>query len=390
MMPRTLTVWLAAICAVVTLCVQPARAAARAIEDGDAISDGSDIVLPALERSHDDGPYFFYRGRTYGSEALISPARLIINGGFGITQLENRDNRITAIDYETGWRNVMRNLGSPVAAIEVHGWSDFFEREIIPVSFNSSRAQYWPNYMQHLIGGGMSYRMIAEWYRYNDYPSPRLLSGATMAAYHLLNEVVENDSYVGYRTDPIADIYVFDPLGILLFSSDRVAGFFSHRLHMADWSYQPSINPSNGRLENNGQNFAMKLDIPRLDRWQLFYHYGTHGEGGLSYRFHGDESISVGAGLTANDLLEIAEGVQTVSFGAAGGIFYDRDNSLLASLLFARSKDYRVRFNVYPGWLGFGRFAPGFWVADSRESGVGLGLTLNFPTTLPLGLAGGI
>jgi hypothetical protein len=374
-----------AVCAAATLLMTRAPSAV-AIESGDAMAD---VVVP-VHRSRDDGPYYFYHGRNYGSEALINPIRLIINGGYGITQLENRDNRITKIDYETGWRNVWRNLGSPVAAIEVRGWGDFFEREIIPVSINSNRAQYWPNYTQHLFGGGMSYRLYAEWYRYNDYPSPRLMSAATMAVYHLLNEVVENDGYVGYRTDPIADIYVFDPLSILLFSSDRAARFFSQTLHMADWSYQTSINPSNGRLENNGQNFVMKFDIPRLKRWQLFYHFGTHGEGGLSYRFRDRETISVGAGLTANDLLEIAEGVQTVSFGAAGGIFYDRDNSLLASLLFARSKDNRVRFNVYPGWLGFGRFAPGFWVADSRESGTNFGITLNFPTTLPLGLAGGL
>jgi hypothetical protein len=363
---------------------------AHAIGSGEAEeAPMADIILP-LQRSRDDGPYYFYHGRNFGSESLVNPIRLIINGGFGITQLENRDNRITEIDYETGWRNVWRNVGSPIAAIEVHGWSDFFQREIIPVSVNSHNAQYWPNYMQHLFGGGMSYRMYSEWYRYHGYPSPRLMSGATMAVYHLLNEVVENDGYVGYRTDPIADLYVFDPLSIVLFSSDRATRFFAETLHMADWSYQPSINPADGRLENNGQNFAMKLDLPWFERWQLFYHFGTHGEGGLSYKVRSRETVSVAAGLAARDLLEIAEGVQTVSFGVAGGIFYDRDNSLLASLLFARSKDARVRLNVYPGWLGFGRFAPGFWVADGRETGVVMGVTLNFPTTLPLGLAGGM
>jgi len=348
-----------------------------------------DIVLPT-PGPPGDGPYFFYHGRDFGSEALVHPLRLIINGGYGIMQIENRDNRLGEVDYANGWRNVRKNLSHPIKAIEVRGWRDFFEREIIPVSFNSGRAQYWPNYTQHLIGGGMSYRLYLEWYRYHGYPTPRFLSIATLSAYHLLNEVVENDTYDGWTTDPIADLYIFDPLSIVLFSSERVCGFFANTLHMADWSYQPSINPATGRLENNGQNFAMKLALPWTDRWRLFYHFGTHGEGGLSYLFPNGESVSVAAGLKAQDLLEIAEGVQTVSFGVAGGIFYDRENSLLASLLFAKSKDYRVRFNVYPGWLGAGGFAPGFFVADGRETGVVWGVTLNVPTVLPLGMSGGL
>jgi hypothetical protein len=358
-------------------------------EDDAGPDPAGDIVLPT-PGPPGDGPYFFYHGRDFGSEALVHPLRLIINGGYGITQIENRDNRLGEIDYANGWRNVWKNLSHPVTAIEARGWRDFFEREIIPVSINSGRAQYWPNYTQHLIGGGMSYRLYLEWYRYHGYPTPRFLSIATLSAYHLLNEVVENDTYDGWTTDPIADLYIFDPLSMVLFSSERVCGFFANTLHMADWSYQPSINPATGRLENNGQNFAMKLALPWTDHWRLFYHFGTHGEGGLSYLFPNGESVSVAAGLKAQDLLEIAEGVQTVNFGVAGGIFYDRENSLLASLLFAKSKDYRIRFNVYPGWLGAGGFAPGFFVADGRETGVVWGVTLNVPTVLPLGMSGGL
>lgn len=375
---------------VTTLCLGLGSSAAWGEDDAALGPDpAGDIVLPT-PGPPSDGPYFFYHGRDFGSEALVHPLRLIINGGYGITQIENRDNRLGEVDYVNGWRNVWRNLAHPVKAIEARGWRDFFEREIIPVSINSGRAQYWPNYTQHLIGGGMSYRLYLEWYRYHGYPTPRFLSIATLSAYHLLNEVVENDTYEGWTTDPIADLYIFDPLSIVLFSSERVCGFFANTLHMADWSYQPSINPATGRLENNGQNFAMKLALPWTDRWRLFYHFGTHGEGGLSYLFPNGESVSVAAGLKAQDLLEIAEGVQTVNFGVAGGIFYDRENSLLASLLFAKTKDYRVRFNVYPGWLGAGGFAPGFFVADGRETGVVWGVTLNVPTVLPLGMSGGL
>jgi hypothetical protein len=361
-------------------------AADAATADGEGAAE-QDLVLP-VGPSDDDGPYYFYHGRNFGSEALINPLRLIINGGYGIMQIDNRDNRLSGVDYETGWRNLWKNLGSPIKAIEVDGWGDFFEREITPISINSKKAHYWPNYMQHLIGGGMSYRMYVEWYRYHGYPTPKLMSVATMTAYHLLNEVVENDGYEGYTTDPIADLYIFDPLGILMFSSDRVCGFFAHKLNMADWSYQPAIDFSDGSIENQGQNFAMKYKVPWLDRWSFFYHFGTHGEGGLSYRFNDNESVSMALGLRAKDLIDLRDGVKTVDLAVSGGLFYDRGNSLLASLQFARTKDYRIRLNVYPGLVRAGPVSPGLFVADRQERGVIFGVTINFPATLPVGIGG--
>jgi hypothetical protein len=173
-----------------------------------------------------------------------------------------------------------------------------------------------------------------------------------------------------------------------LFSSDRVSGFFAHKLNMADWSYQPVVDFSDGRIENQGQNFAMKYRIPWLDRWSLFYHFGTHGEGGMSYRFNDSESVSVALGLRAKDLIDLREGVKTVDLAISGGIFYDRENSLLASLQFARTKDYRLRFNVYPGLLRAGLVSPGFFVADRRTEGAIFGVTLSFPTTPPVGIGG--
>ena len=384
-MLRRLT-WSLILIAVLGVPGMPAAASTERSES-ESEAEAADVVIP-LGPSRDEGPYFFYHGRNYGSEALINPLRLIINGGYGIMQIDNRDNRITEVDYRTGWRNVWRNLGSPIKAIEVDGWADFFEREIIPVSINSNKAHYWPNYMQHLIGGGMSYRMYVEWYRYHGYPAPRMMSVATMTVYHMLNEVVENDDYEGYSTDPIADLYIFDPLGILLFSSDRVCGFFAHRLNMADWSYQPAIDFSDGRIENQGQNFAMKYKVPWLDRWSFFYHFGTHGEGGLSFRFKENESVSVALGLRAKDLIDLRDGVKTVDLAASGGIFYDRGNSLLASVQFARTKDYRMRFNLYPGLVGVGPISPGLFLADRRENGLIFGVTLTFPTTLPVGIGG--
>jgi hypothetical protein len=334
-------------------------------------------------------PYYFYHGLRYGSESLVHPVRLIVNGGFGILQLDNRDNRLGRVDYRTGLSNVARNLAHPIRAIETVGWRTFIQSEILPVTFSRGEAYYWPNYTQHLIGGGMSYRMMSEWFRYRGQSHPDLWAAGTITVYHLLNEVVENDGFVGYRTDPIADLYVFDPLSIALFRSDRVARFFGETLHMADWSYQPSFDPFRGSLENHGQNFALKWGLPGSSRLSLFYHYGTHGEFGLSWRRDNGDSFSFGTGAQAKNLLPGNSGNTSVDLGAALGLFYDRNNSLMASLLMARTKDYRVRLNIYPGFVRFGPVAPGFFAGLMHEGGAVVGFNVSGVPGCPLGLARG-
>jgi hypothetical protein len=137
-------------------------------------------TLRAEARQPQVEPYYFYHRLGYGSDALIHPLAMVINGGYGILQLDNRDNDPWAIDYRQGARNVWRNLRDPFGAIQADGWWDFLASEIIPVSVSRKSARYWPNYTQHLIGGGMSYRMITEWYRAHNYPRPRIWSVATM------------------------------------------------------------------------------------------------------------------------------------------------------------------------------------------------------------------
>ncbi len=332
-------------------------------------------------------PYYFYHGHDYGTDSLIHPLRLVVNGGFGIMQLSNRHNRPLDIDYAQGWKNVWRNLLDPTGAIQQEGWWDFFKREIIPFSLDSKRAHYWPNYTQHLIGGGMSYRMMVEWYRAHGYERPGVWGGTTIMLYHLLNEIVENDKRDSWSTDPVADIWLFDPASILLFSSEKVCRFFSHTLHMSDWSYQPVVDFRHGTLHNNGQNFALKLDLPWWERkWALFYHYGTHGEFGLTRRFPGGHNLSVGGGFKADELLEITEFHEGAELAVTGGVFYDRNDSLLASVLWAKSKDYKLRVNVYPGLFEICGLRPGLMYNMNRNRTGVLGITIS-NLSLPFGFA---
>lgn len=329
-------------------------------------------------------PYYFYGRRDFGSESMIHPVRLILNGGYGILQLDNRAGNPWEIDYARGLRIVWRNVSDPAGAIQQDGWGEFLQREVLPVSIDNEGGQYWPNYMNHLIGGGMSYRMMSEWFSWHDWKYPRLWAGTTIFAYHLLNEVVENYDVEKWTTDPVADLLIFNPLGIWLFSSDRVAGFFSHNLHMTDWSYQIAYDVQSERWVNNGQNFAMKLDLPWFEKWRLFYHFGTHAELGVSYRLPNGDELSVGAGLIAKNLLPTEGNFRTVDLARSAGVWWDRDGSLLASMDWAEGKGYRMRANLYPSVVEFGSVRPGFFGILNRDNDVTLGVSVSW---IPVGVA---
>jgi len=337
-----------------------------------------------------EGSYFFYRGLDYGSQSLISPLRLILNGGFGILQIENRDNRPGKIMYGRGLENVTNNLLKPWWSISVNGLWDFTSREIIPVSVNSGQAQYWPNYMNHLFGGGMSYRMMTEYFRFNEYQHPKIMAGVTIFTYHLLNEVVENNDHIGPNTDPVADFWIFNPAGIILFSHDGVARFFSKTLHMTDWSYQPMFMPTTGELQNVGQNYSIKYHLNKKGSTSLFYHWGTHAELGMSFTRKDGRCFSFGFGFVAKNLLEVDEISKTLDLAASGGLFYDRNNSLMASLLFAKTKDYRYRLNLYPGLLKMGKFKAGAFIALNRDDSLMYGITFGNFRSLPVGIGGNV
>ena len=335
-----------------------------------------------------EGKYYFYTGLDYGSAGLIHPLRLIINGGYGIMQISNMDNRPGRVSYAVGARNVARNLAFPGWSISQRGVWKFFSTEVIPISLKGGNAQYWPNYMNHLLGGGMSYRMMVEYYRYHEWRRPKLMAGLTMFTYHFLNETVENGRRIGPNPDPVADFWIFNPAGIILFSSDRVSHFFSEKLHMADWSYQPVFMPWREELQNMGQNYAVKWHLDREGHRSIFYRWGGHAELGMSFTDHRGRCISWGLGLVAKNLKNVDELSKTTDLATSAGIFYDVHNSLLASVQYAKTKEIRWRFNLYPGAIPAGPFKPGLFAALSDQDRWLFGVTFGTMTHMPVGLGG--
>ncbi|MCB0262087.1 MAG: hypothetical protein KDH98_02945 [Calditrichaeota bacterium] len=321
---------------------------------------------------------YFYHGKNYGSEAVFNPLTTIVNGGFGILQISNRSNDLSTVDFGHGLKNVTYNLSHPLAVINQYGWSNFLKREVIPTSFQLKNAQYFPNYYNHLIGGGFTYREFVDWYKFHNFPHAKMWAVTSWFGYHLLNEVVENNQYSGPNIDPIADIYIFNTAGLLLFSFDGVARFFANTLSMRDWSFMPAYDFQLNTLENNGQNYMVRYRLPFLKRWSLMYHWGVHGMYGLTYHRENGQNFSVAGGLVVKDLVDTNSetGVRelTATLVWTGGLFYDLNNSLMTSLILSGTKGYKARLNMYPGNFSFGRFSPGFFLNLRKDNQLVFGI----------------
>lgn len=330
----------------------------------------------------------FYHAYPYGSESAYNPLSLIVNSSFDILQITNCTNKIFSIQYANGITNVWSNVSNPFSVVQQYGWNNFLKTEIFPTSLKLSNAQFWPNYQLHLIGGGISYVATAEWFESHNFKHPKTLSAVTMAFSHFLNEVVENNDYRGPTVDPIADLLIFDPLGILLFSIESVPRFFSETLHAADWSLQPLYFLKERTLLNNGQMFSFKYDIPSLSSWRLFYLNGIEGGLGVTYRISENDDVSICGGYSARELVNVDNntGVRTLttSLVRTAGLFYDRNGSLLASLFLGGARGYRARLNIYPGLVSTGSFSVGFACLLNQNGSIIMGLSSTFS---PVGLS---
>lgn len=128
--------------------------------------------------------FYYYHGKDYGSEAIFNPLSITLNGGFGILQISNRSNRLADIDFINGWKNVTYNLSHPFETINQFGWKKFWRQEVIPSSVKLKQAQYYPNYKNHLWGGGFTYRAFLDWYRWHGFPHSTWWALSSWMVYH--------------------------------------------------------------------------------------------------------------------------------------------------------------------------------------------------------------
>ncbi len=336
--------------------------------------------------------YFYHPEIHYGSEYVSNPLTLILNGSYDVLRNGGHENNgesvsVFQLDYRQGFRNVWDNISSPAYHISQYGWNRFLKQEVFPSSLKQNKAQWLPNYGHHIIGSGMLWVRMAEWFDYHGCKHPYWLSFFSTTFYQFMNEVLENNHSHRTNVDPIADILIFNPLGFLLFSSDTVRKFFSETIPMYDWSLQPVFNPFNGHLRNAGLQFTFKYQPRKFKRTSLFFYYGIYGIGGLSYRIKETYHFSFGAGTVVNrlqkNIIKNSLFVTPHTDGAIG-LFLDRNNSLLIAAVITGPRLYNARINMYPGLVTVGKFSPGLFLAFGQWDHFVVGVNM---ARVPIGLA---
>jgi hypothetical protein len=345
-----------------------------------ALAAGILVAVAAARpvRCDEDVRYFYHR-YDYGSQSLYNPLWVFVNRGYDVLQDHVATSNIFRVDYRLNGGNVLSNLAHPFSAISSDGWGTFLTEEVFPLRFGAHTARWVPNYSLHLIGGGVSYTGLREWFEDHRAPLPRLCSAATLMAAALVNESLENKGIRGRNTDAIADVYIFDLGAIALFSIDAVNRFFSSQLVIADWSLQPAFTGPHGELHNQGNYFSAKWSLPFYPRLRLFSYFGEVTTAGLSVRLKDGYSISAAAGEAVDRLVNSSTKVveSAVGFAPTAAAFLDRNESLLASLQVADLEDDLVHLNLYPHLFDQRGPAIGFWTVVDKRGRVALGISLS-------------
>jgi hypothetical protein len=331
-----------------------------------------DAVAPAR------GAPLFYRGQPYGSEAHFNPLTSFINYALDPLQVpESFD------DDHFGSRldEVLGNLIDPVDAIEEEGgFKAFVNRQILPIDPGAldDSLEMIPNYALHLLGGGLVYRKNVEWFQAHGYRYPRAYAALTGTLAEILQEVLEKRSTSS--DDEVADVYLFRPAGMLLFNWDAFARFAAHTLRLVEWPYQPMIDPARASFTNAGQSYAARPTFFGAGAHLPFVYFGLTTLFGMSHRTGAADAVSWGVGAAIVDA-----DPNEVRMRTSGGLFYDRDDSLLGSLIVNGTDGLRARLNLYSGALLPSRWwSPGLYVGVADDGDVVGGVALR---VLPLGLA---
>lgn len=286
----------------------------------------------------------YYQPRTYGSDSLYSPFSNFLSYTFDTLQLpENFDTS----NFGEHTQIVLDHLGDPKQAIDNEGgFNRFVNRQIFPIDSEFSNESYsaLPNYFLHLLGGGMVYRKDLEWFRANDYDYAATSAIVLAMTAEFIQEVLEKKSTTD--DDEVADFYLFRPLGILLFHNDTVANFVMDYFDPAIWPSLQVYDLSEERINNAGIHYIYRPTFLEFYDTRLFIYTGLNNMLGLSHRLNNEESFSWSIGLSTQRV-DLSLDKQA-ELKTSAGIFYDRNKSLLTSLVINDTGGNRFRFNWYP------------------------------------------
>lgn len=348
---------------------------------------------PAAVPAARGAPLYFLNDVDYGSDSEFNPVQTTIHLSYDILRNASYQDSPFKVAYATGFGNVAKNLAHPFDAIEkAGGASEFIAHEVFPIKgFRSDYGQWVPNYTLHVLGEGMVYRKLWSWYAARDVPVPWLFGLLNTAAAQFLNEAAENSTFRGPNTDPVADFWIFNPIGYTLFSIDPVARFFSSTVRINFWPHQATLDLVHLKLLNTGGNYSFKIPLPYTNL-KLFYYTGTDGLGGISIPTKRGDSFSFAAGthlytMRAEYTQQGARIILPDDLEFALAAFWDRNESLMGSFELIGPKHPTGMLNIYPGLLSVAGFRFGLYGSVGYYDGAAIGLSASWSPIGP-GFAG--
>jgi hypothetical protein len=174
----------------------------------------------------------------------------------------------------------------------------------------------------------------------------------------------------------VADFYIFEPAGHLIFSIDGVARFFGESLNTRIWPHQAGISVTTGEFVNTGLDMIMKVPLPLTDDLALFARMGMGSDLGLTLHRPGGWDYSLAFGFSASEpSTDPVTGDELIKAVLAGSFFIDRDDSLILSVHGTRGRGRNLTINVYPGAIGFLPSGLGAFLVVTRTNAVQFGIS---------------
>jgi hypothetical protein len=354
--------------------------------------DDAEAVPPAA-------PSYFYRDLP-GSNEYVGPLDVLLNKAFNMSQATNRSRRIFHTEYSV--EHVANSVFHPIRSIEYSGgWGAFFRDQILPVQavnwiksgFDWQAADnmtWYPNYMGHFVEGGITSRRLAEKLRAQGVPWPGVVAGAITMTAAAINEAYTHPGITEGTGGTVADLYVFDLGGVLLFSLDPVARFFAETLHATVWTGQASLTlVPEVHLANNANNLVFKIPLWFTDDVSVFMRTAVGSHLGATIHLNGGYDLSLGIGAdTSRQLIDPVTGSETVDIRPSGSIWLDREGSVLGYLYWSTVDRRLLSVNLFPD-VAFPGLGVGAWLAVTRDGAVELGLSHRSALGLGLGLGTG-
>jgi hypothetical protein len=297
------------------------------------------------------------------SRFRLLPLTTYVNTAFDTAQVSGA---FSQDDYWQNHERVIDDLADPLDSIEDDGgWDHVVRQELLS-------GHVLPNLTLHLLGNGYDFRALAEWFDEHDVPFAYFWAFVTSYAGYLGNEAIEASNPEIDATDHIADLYFFNLLGNLLFVSDTVTDFVHNDMQFRNWPGQPVFDVRHEKILNASNNYLMR---PRVfgEKVRPFLYFGLHYFGGVSLLLPSEKSLSLGIGLATVDPFAKST---LAKVRASGGVYWDDDDRLLASMIFNGTDDSIVRLNLYPDVFRFRTLDLGLFVGLADDGGPTFGIAV--------------